>query len=244
MKLSSISHDLVRIVDDDTLSSLLDEDTPLSPEAAIIHSKTELLQAKAKDVSRLVDTMTSELQRKMDDQRDNILHDLEDLEAWLNLAYSVVLLEPNRYQYPEGLVDDEFLHVQSEESSICSEEEGPRLSGPAVEGKVKGQKSGQDEEEGGVKGQDEGERSNGDSGAEEEGELKVQLEDGGEGQSSSKLAALLPEEVSEVGVSNGVNGREEEQGEEPEEEGEGASQSGTMTSGEEGSQSQSEGNCM
>ncbi len=157
-----VGRDLNLILDSPLLQRLTDTHLP-SPAATVVHSKAEVLHMRTQSMAGELDKLVSELQDRMDRQREGIIADLEELEAWLSHTYSVVLLEPNRYLYPAGLVDEDGLGPdRSEESSTFDEGEAWQqrrasdasagsadVSGGSVEGEGEAPTEGGDDDDGG-----------------------------------------------------------------------------------------------
>ena len=126
---SAVDADLTKLLDDPRLQAEFDIHSP-SPAVTVVHSKAQLLQMRAQELSNRLDSLTSDLQQRMDEQREGMIEELEGVEDWMRVAYSVVLLEPNRLLYPSGVIDVMSLRARSvDSSSVVSEEEWLGSSG-------------------------------------------------------------------------------------------------------------------
>ena len=151
--LSKDKTDVDRILDSPSLHRYLDSHTP-SPAAAVVHSRAEMLHMRCQGVVKDLDSCIAELSAKIEQRREGIITDLDGLEGWLQEAYSLVLLEPNRLLYPPGLVDEGQLKAPSEGSSVMGEEGEWQGRGSDVSGEFEESQSagGGGEEEGGAEG--------------------------------------------------------------------------------------------
>ena len=220
-----VVHDLDHILDNPSLQRLTDTHFP-SPAATVVLSKAQMLHVRAQGMADQLDKQVLELRDRMDSQREAIIADLEELEAWLGHTYSYVLLEPNRYLYNEGLVDEESLRVRSEDSSTFDEGEAWQqrrvsdASGGSAEvggGVARGGRG--EDEDGKEEVEEEGGMARGGRGEDEDG--KEEAEEGGGGGVAGEGGEEEEEEIGdeEFTVEFSISQREEEEEEEEEEEG-------------------------
>ena len=120
--LSRHEREVRKILESPALQQYVESHTP-SPAATVIHSKAEILHFQCQNLSESLDDCIAELAEKVERRREGIIMDLEGLEDWVGVAYSMVLLEPNRLMYPPNIVDEGNLRVQSEGSSVVGEGE-------------------------------------------------------------------------------------------------------------------------
>lgn len=219
---SAVDDELSKLLDSPRLQALFDIHAP-SPAAAVVHSKAQLLQIRCQGLAEQLDGLISDLQEKIEQQKEQIISDLESIEDWMARAYALVLLEPNRYLYPENIVDEGSLRVRSEDSSLLDEEEWQGHGSDVSQGEGEAPREcGDGEEEaveGGVPDGQEGGASDGNGFEEKEYDVRFSM---------SLSPENIDQEEGDEGVNEngggGVNGIESD-----------PSQTGTMTSGEEGS---------
>ena len=125
--LVKVEEELHGIIDNPHIQELLDMDLP-SPAATVVHSKAEMLVLSCQGTITELDNLTVNLRRRIAQRKEDILGDLESLENWLDSAYSVILSEPNRFQYSPNIVDARYLRTYSQDSTYSSEEERRRTS--------------------------------------------------------------------------------------------------------------------
>ena len=90
--------DLHKLMDTPQLRQMLDaeEDTPTCVAAIEVFGQSKKLQLSAQDYGRRLENLVTSLQGH-NQQKDTVLRDFENLEAWLQLAYEAIFREPSRH---------------------------------------------------------------------------------------------------------------------------------------------------